>query len=126
MLNVQFLNDTGGTLISSLAVGSVQTITTKGIDTSRLNFQGQHGMYLIFTGTVNGLTQEVSYDNTNWYTPWDKNASLGQLIVASANNSRFISFVTTNSANVPSPFKRYNVTMLSGGTLSLVYVADEV
>ena len=80
----------------------------------------------MIVGTIRAITQQVSYDNTNWYTPWDKNASLANLITASANNSRFISLAMANSANVPSPFKRFNVTMLSGGTLSLIYVADEV
>jgi|SRR3990167_897204 len=121
---VQFLNDTGGSVITSLAVESGQTITSKGINTTRVKAAG---LFVVHNGTVNAITRQVSPDDVTYYTPWDKGASLTTCITASANNSRFIVIepLNANSGNVISPFTRYNVTMLSGGTLSLIYIADE-
>lgn len=124
MLQTTFLNDTGNNVISSLAVGSGQTITTQGVECVNTNF-GLAGLFIIHNGTVNSVTREVSYDNTTFYTPWDKSASLGALITTSANNSRFLALNFVNSGNIVSPYVRYNVTMLSGGTLSLIHINDE-
>ena len=120
----QFLNATGGTVITNLAVASGQTVTTEGINTSRVRASG---LFVVFTGTVNAITRQVSYDNVDYYTPWDKGSSISIILVATANNSRYIAIepLNLNSGNVVSPYTRYNVTMLSGGTLSLVYVANE-
>ena len=127
MLQVQFLMNTGGDVISVLSVGSAQTITTKGVSTERKEGFGTAGMFLIHTGTLSNLTREVSYDNVTYYTPYDvSNASLSKCITTSSNNSRFISLDVVGSGYIVTPYTRYNATTVSGGTLSMVYVSDEV
>jgi hypothetical protein len=124
MLHIQYLNDTAGTTISALAVASAGTVLTEGIDTSR--DVTSMGLFVIHTGTISSLTREVSIDNTTFYTPYDKVSSLSVVMTTTATNSRYISLVNPDSGNICSPFTRYSVKMLSGGTLTLVYVANEV
>lgn len=122
-MQIILLNGTGGIAINSLAVGSGQTVTTEGLDTSKVK---NSGLLLVFTGTVNALTRDVSIDDINYYTPYDsKMGILNACITGSVNNSRFITLEINNSANMVVPWTRYNIKMLSGGTLTAYYIADE-
>jgi hypothetical protein len=125
-MQTQFLNATGGSVINSFAIGSGQTVTTDGINTEKLKGDAWSGIFFIVNGTINGLTRQVSYDNSNWYTPYDRRGgSLGICINGSINNSRFVSIFDINSASLIAPWTRFNATALSGGTLTMVYVSDE-
>lgn len=127
MLQIQYLLNSGGDVISSLAVGSGQTVTTQGVKTDLKSSSGSAGLFLIITGTVNALTRDVSIDNTTFYTPYDGyGASLANCIGATtASTSRYISLDIVSSGQIVAPYTRFNAKMLSGGTLSMVYISNE-
>ncbi len=67
MIHSQVLNDTGGSAINSLAVGSGVSVYTEKVNTENGK---ESALVLVIAGTIS-IAQEVSVDGTNFYTPYD-------------------------------------------------------
>ena len=124
MLHTQLFVDTAGTVINAYAVGSLGSIITGGVKTER-DTQGQ-GILFVFTGTIASVTRQVSIDNVTYYTPYNLASDISLVVSGSMANSRFVSLTNVNSANVVVPWQRFTVKSVSGGTVTMTWVANEV
>jgi hypothetical protein len=123
MIHTQVLNDTGGSAITSLAVGSGVSIYTSGVNAERGK---ESALILIIAGTIS-VTQEVSIDNTNFYTPYDLGGrvSMGNVGSALVTTGMYISLNQAVSCPVIAPYKRFIFQALSTSTISAYYLQEE-
>ena len=122
MIYAQVLNNTGGTAITSLAVGSGVSVYTQKVDTQR---GLDSALVLVIAGTIS-VTQEVSIDGTNFYTPYDLGGrvSLGTIGSALVTTGMYIALNQVSSP-VIAPYKRFVFQALSTSTISAYYLQQE-
>ena len=122
MISTQVLNDTSGTAINSLAVGSGVSVYTQKVNTER---GVDSALVLVIAGTIS-VTQEVSIDGTNFYTPYDLGGrvSLGTIGSALVTTGMYIALNQVSSP-VFAPYKRFVFQALSTSTLSAYYLQQE-
>ena len=124
MLHVRGVRDNSGTLISAYNVGTINTITTEGINTERGDKQGL--LFVLAGGSIASVTRQISIDNSNWYNVYDMSNSNVSTLVTAISNSRYIILGDTNSANVIAPYTRFNfVGTGTIATLTLYYIQQE-
>ncbi len=123
MISTQVLNDTGGTAINSLAIGSGVSVYTQKVDTQR---GLDSALVLVIAGTIS-VTQEVSIDGTNFYTPYDLGGrvSMGNVGSALVTTGMYIALNQIQSCPVIAPYKRFIFQALSTSTLSAYYLQQE-
>lgn len=124
MLYVRGVRDESGTLISVYNVGTINTITTEGINTERASKSGL--LFVLAGGSVTTLQRQVSIDNTNWYNAYGNANGDLTTIVSAISNSRLIMLNNIESSSVISPYTRF--TFVGTGlitTLSLYYLQKE-
>ena len=122
MISTQVLNDTSGTAINSLAVGSGVSVYTQKVNTER---GVDSALVLVIAGTIS-VTQEVSIDGTNFYTPYDLGGrvSLGTIGSALVTTGMYIALNQVSSP-VFAPYKRFVFQAISTSTLSAYYLQQE-
>lgn len=123
MIYTTQLNTTGGDAISSLAVGSGVSIYTQKVDTARGK---ESALVLVIAGTIS-VTQEVSADGSNFYTPYDLGGrvSMGTVGSALVTTGMYIALNQAASCPVIAPFKRFIFQALSTSTISAYYLQQE-
>ena len=123
MICSQVLNDTGGSAINSLAVGSGVSIYTQKINTER---GVDSALVLVIAGTLS-VTQQVSIDGTNFYTPYDLGGrvSMGTVGSALVTTGMYIALNQATSCPVFAPFKRFIFQAHSTSTISAYYLQQE-
>lgn len=123
MIYTQVLNDTGGSAINSLAVGSGVSIYTQKVNTERGK---DAALVLVIAGTIS-VTQEVSIDGSNFYTPYDLGGrvSMGTVGSALVTTGMYIALNQAQSCPVIAPFKRFVFQALSTSTISAYYLQQE-
>ncbi len=119
----QVLNDTGGSAITSLAVGSGVSVYTQKVNTER---GIDSALVLVIAGTIS-VTQEVSIDGTNFYTPYDLGGRTSMGVIGSAlvTTGMYISLNQAISSPVFAPYKRFVFQALSTSTISAYYLQQE-
>lgn len=126
MINVQLLEETSGNLIKAFVATSQATYRTKGIDMSRL---GDNAGLLIVctTGSVSGISRQVSVDNTNFYTPYDNVGADISPVYGLVANSRYVSLTANNSSGIVAPYVRFQfiTTGVVAHNISMYYIQDE-
>ena len=123
MIYTQVLNTTGGDAITSLAVGSGVSIYTQKVNTERGK---ESALVLVIAGTLS-VSQEVSVDGTNFYTPYDLGGrvSMGNVGSALVTTGMYIALNQATSCPVIAPFKRFIFQALSTSTISAYYLQQE-
>jgi hypothetical protein len=119
----QVLNTTGGDAITSLAVGSGVSIYTQKVDTQR---GIDSALVLVIAGTIS-VTQEVSVNGTDFYTPYDLGGrvSMGNVGSALVTTGMYIALNQVASCPVIAPYKRFVFQALSTSTISAYYLQQE-
>lgn len=119
----QVLNDTGGSAITSLAVGSGVSIYTQKVDTQRGK---DSALVLVIAGTLS-VSQEVSIDGVNFYTPYNLGGrvSMGTVGSALVTTGMYIALNQVQSCPVIAPYKRFVFQALSTSTISAYYLQQE-
>lgn len=124
MLHVRGVRDNSGTLISVYNIGTINTITTEGINTERASKSGL--LFVLAGGSIATLQRQISIDNNNWYNAYG-NANGDLTTLGSAiSNSRLIMLNNIESSSVISPYTRF--TFVGTGsitTLTLYYLQKE-
>lgn len=124
MLHVRGVRDNSGTLISVYNIGTINTITTEGINTERASKSGL--LFVLAGGSIATLQRQISIDNNNWYNAYgNANGDLTTLVSA-ISNSRLIMLNNIESSSVISPYTRF--TFVGTGsitTLTLYYLQKE-
>ncbi len=123
MIYTQVLNTTGGDAITSLAVGSGVSIYTQKVDSARGK---DAALVLVIAGTLS-VSQEVSIDGINFYTPYDLGGrvSMGAVGSALVTTGMYIALNQATSCPVIAPFKRFIFQALSTSTISAYYLQQE-
>lgn len=123
MIYTQVLNTTGGDAINSLAVGSGVSIYTNKVDTQRGK---DSALVLVIAGTLS-VSQEVSVDGVNFYTPYDLGGrvSMGTVGSALVTTGMYIALNQVQSCPVIAPYKRFIFQALSTSTISAYYLQQE-
>lgn len=124
MLHVRGVRDNSGTLISVYNIGTINTITTEGINTERASKSGL--LFVLAGGSIATLQRQISIDNNNWYNAYgNANGDLTTLVSA-ISNSRLIMLNNIESSSVISPYTRFSfVGTGSITTLTLYYLQKE-
>lgn len=124
MLHVRGVRDNSGTIISVYNIGTINTITTEGINTERASKSGL--LFVLAGGSIATLQRQISIDNNNWYNAYgNANGDLTTLVSA-ISNSRLIMLNNIESSSVISPYTRF--TFVGTGsitTLTLYYLQKE-
>jgi hypothetical protein len=123
MIHSQVLNNTGGTAINSLAVGSGVSVYSQKVNTENGK---ESALVLVIAGTIS-ITQEVSIDGTNFYTPYDLGGrvSMGTVGSALVTTGMYIALNQVASCPVIAPYKRFIFQALSTSTISAYYLQQE-
>ena len=127
MIYTQLLNNTGGSVINSLAIGAGVSVYTQKVDSQR---GVDSALILVLAGATGNLTvaQEVSVDGTNFYTPYNLGGVTSMGNIGSAlliTTGMYIALNQVQSCPVIAPYKRFVFTAHSAVTLSAYYLQQE-
>ena len=127
MIYTQLLNNTGGSVISALAISAGASIYTQKVDSQR---GVDSALILVLAGATGNLSiaQEVSVDGVKFYTPYDLGGVTSMGNVGSAlliTTGMYIALNQATSCPVITPYKRFVFTAHSAVTLSAYYLQQE-
>ena len=123
MLRFQLCKEASGNVINAYNIGTITTIATEPLDTSRAGMQGL--LFVIATGTVVTLKRQVSPNQVDWYNIYDSVGSDLSSLSTNITSSRYIILNNIGSSSVIAPWTRFTFAGTGSLTTITLYYAEE-